>query len=220
MIGTLYVVSTPIGNLEDITLRAIRVLKEVSLVAAEDTRRTKILFARYDISTPLTSYFSYNKLQKTGYLMDRLKSGEKVALVSDSGTPGLSDPGEAVVRECVRENIPVVPVPGASACLAALVASGKPTGEFIFEGFLSNKGAKRRKRLEQLLSEERTVVLYEAPHRVIKFLEDVNSLAPEKEIVLARELTKVYEEIKRGTAASLLEWFVVNKPRGEFTVII
>ncbi|MBF0216655.1 MAG: 16S rRNA (cytidine(1402)-2'-O)-methyltransferase [Candidatus Omnitrophica bacterium] len=220
MLGTLYVVSTPIGNLEDITLRAIRVLKEANLVAAEDTRRTKVLFTRYDISTPLTSYFSYNKLQKTGYLIERLKSGDKVALVSDSGTPGLSDPGEAVVRECVREGIPVVPIPGPSACLAALVASGKPTGSFIFDGFLSNKGAKRKKRLEQLLGADKTVVLYEAPHRVIKFLEDMNSLAPEKEIVLAREMTKVYEEIRRGRAATLLEWFMVNKPRGEFTIIL
>lgn len=217
--GTLYIVSTPIGNLEDITLRAIRTLKEVSLIAAEDTRRTRVLLNAYDINTAMTSFYSYNVKKKTPGLVKKLKEGMNVALVSDSGTPGISDPGYVLIKECTEQGIPLTGIPGPTAFVDALILSGKTTGKFIFEGFLSNKGARRKKQLEALLSEDRTVVLYESPHRIEKMMKDLDSLVPGREIVVIRELTKKFEEIKRGKPAELLVDFLEHKPKGEFVVV-
>ncbi|HNX90377.1 MAG TPA: 16S rRNA (cytidine(1402)-2'-O)-methyltransferase [Candidatus Omnitrophota bacterium] len=217
--GILYIVSTPIGNLEDITYRAVRVLREVQLIAAEDTRRTKILLNEYQIKTPVISYHSYSGAGRGDSLREALKEGKNVALVSDAGTPGISDPGERLIRECINENIPVTVVPGPSALIAGLIISGKPVDGFVFEGFLSNKGAKRKKQLEKLLQEERTVVLYESPHRIEKLLQDFKEIGTEKEIVIAREITKKFEEVLRGKAELLIEHFKTNTPRGEFVVI-
>ncbi len=215
----LYVVSTPIGNLEDITYRAVRVLGEVDLIAAEDTRRTKILLDAYRISTPLTSYHSYNLARKTGELVRALVSGTKIAVVSDSGTPGISDPGSKLIQEAVKSGVRVVQVPGASALLAALVTSGLDTSSFIFEGFLSNKKLRRKNQLTKLLDEEKTVVLYESPHRIIAFLEDFSDMAPDRQVVVTRELTKTFEEVVRGTAKEVFSHLSVKSPKGEFVVI-
>jgi 16S rRNA (cytidine1402-2'-O)-methyltransferase len=220
MNGTLYVVSTPIGNLEDITLRAIETLKTVDLIAAEDTRHTKILLDRYGIKTPTTSYFEYNKIQKTEYLLKVLQEGKSVALVSDAGTPGISDPGYRIIRVCIDNNIPVVPIPGPSGLVTALTISGKPTDKFTFEGFLSNKGAKRKNQLKKLKEEERTIVLYESPHRIVKMLEDVLEVYGDVEIALARELTKKFEEVRREKVSFSIAHFTAHPPKGEFIVII
>ncbi|MDD5634428.1 MAG: 16S rRNA (cytidine(1402)-2'-O)-methyltransferase [Candidatus Omnitrophica bacterium] len=217
--GTLYIVSTPIGNLEDITLRAIHILKEVDLIAAEDTRKSKILLGNYNIQTPLTSYHSYNIAHKTGGLVGEILQGKNIAIISDSGTPGISDPGSLLISECIKKDIPVVAIPGPTALITALTVSGKPTHKFVFEGFLSNKSARRKKQLEALKQEERTVIIYESPHRIIKFLEDFIEVFGDRELVIARELTKKFEEIKRSKASLLLEHFSTNKPRGEFIVI-
>ncbi len=217
--GTLYVVSTPIGNLEDITLRALRMLKEADLIAAEDTRRAKILLNRYDVNTAITSFHSYNKGKKTPGIVKVLESGRNVALISDSGTPGISDPGSSLIAECIRKGVPVTTVPGPAAFVAALVLSGKRTDKFVFEGFLSNRSAKRRKQLERLREEERTVIVYESPHRIEKFLKDFMDIMGDREIVLARELTKKFEEVRRATAEEHLAHFFEAKPRGEFIVV-
>jgi 16S rRNA (cytidine1402-2'-O)-methyltransferase len=220
MPGTLYVVSTPIGNLGDITFRAVETLKAVDLIAAEDTRHTKILLDRYGINTPATSYFEYNKIRKTEYLLKVLLEGKSVALVSDAGTPGISDPGYKIIRICIDNNVQVVPIPGPSALLTALVSSGKPTDKFTFEGFLSNKTGKRKNQLAKLKEEDRTAVLYESPHRIVQCLEDVLEVYGDIEIVLARELTKKFEEIRREKVSASIAHFKTNKPRGEFIVII
>lgn len=218
-IGTLYIVSTPIGNLEDITLRAVRILKEADLIAAEDTRKTKILLNAHGINNTLTSYHSYNLDNKTPQLIQKLLEGKNIALVSDSGTPGISDPGYVLISECIKKGIPVTAIPGPTALIAALVLSGKPTQKFTFEGFLSNKTARRRKQLEKLKDEERTVVIYESPHRIVKFLKDFIDIMGDREIVLAREITKKFEEIRRESASLHLEHFSKIKPKGEFIVI-
>jgi 16S rRNA (cytidine1402-2'-O)-methyltransferase len=220
MPGTLYIVSTPIGNLEDITFRAVETLKNADLIAAEDTRHTKILLDRYGIKTPTTSYFEYNRVRKTDYLLKLIGEGKSVALVTDAGTPGISDPGYTIIRACVEKNIPVVPVPGPSALLAALSASGKPADTFTFVGFLSNKSARRRNELKRLHGEGRTVVLYESPHRIIKFLEDLLEVYSDTDIVLAREVTKKFEELRREKPSELIEHFKKTPPRGEFTIIV
>ena len=217
--GTLYVVSTPIGNLEDITLRAIRALREADLVAAEDTRRAKVLFGAYGIDRPVTSFHSYNLKQKTPQLIKKMLGGANVALISDSGTPGISDPGSVLIAECIKNGIRLDAVPGPTALVAALVLSGLPTHKFVFEGFLSNKAARRHGQLEALRDETRTVIIYESPHRIIKCLQDLQDIVGDREIVVAREITKKFEEIRRGPAISHLEHFLKNKPRGEFIII-
>ena len=217
--GILYIVSTPIGNLEDISLRAIRTLKEADLVAAEDTRRTKILFSSCDIQNQLTSFHSYNIREKTPKLIKMLEDGKSIALVSDSGTPGISDPGSVLISECIKKDVTVTAIPGPTALITALVLSGKPTHKFIFEGFLSNKSAKRRKQLEALKDSEKTVIIYESPHRIVRFLEDFIDVVGDRDIAIARELTKKFEEISRETASELLKKYLKTKPRGEFIVI-
>jgi 16S rRNA (cytidine1402-2'-O)-methyltransferase len=220
MTGTLYIVATPIGNLEDITFRAVETLKSVDLIAAEDTRHTRILLDRYEIKTSTTSYFEYNKIQKTDYLLKVLKEGKSVALVSDAGTPGISDPGYRIIRMCIENAISVIPIPGASGLITALTVSGKPTDKFTFEGFLSNKAAKRKGQLKKLKEEGRTAVLYESPHRILKLLEDVLEIYGDTEIVLARELTKKFEEIRREKVSGAIAHFASHAPKGEFTVIV
>jgi 16S rRNA (cytidine1402-2'-O)-methyltransferase len=217
--GTLYIVSTPIGNLEDLSFRAKRVLAEVDLVAAEDTRKTKILLAAYGIGTPATSFHSHNASKKTPLVIDKLKKGLSVALVSDSGTPGISDPGSTLISACIKESVPLTAVPGPAALVMALVLSGRPTNKFVFEGFLSNKAARRRKQLEGLKDEKRTVIVYESPHRIVKFLADFLDIMGDREIVLAREMTKKFEEIRRERASEQLEHFSKTKPKGEFIAI-
>ncbi|MEA3489607.1 MAG: 16S rRNA (cytidine(1402)-2'-O)-methyltransferase [Candidatus Omnitrophota bacterium] len=219
MSGTLYIVSTPIGNLEDITLRAIRILKEADMIAAEDTRRANVLLKAYGISTPLTSYHSYNLDSKTPRLVRELTAGRNIALVSDSGTPGISDPGSVLIAECIKKNVTITTVPGPTALVAALVLSGKRTNKFVFEGFLSNKAAKRRRQLEDLKDEKRTVIIYESPHRIQKFLGDFIKIIGDREIVIAREITKKFEEVRRGKASRQLEHFSANRPRGEYIII-
>jgi len=220
MSGILYVVSTPIGNLDDITLRAIETLKTAGLIAAEDTRHTRILLDRYDIKAIVTSYFEYNKIQKTEYLIKVLKEGKSVALVSDAGTPGISDPGYKIIRACIDNNIPVVPIPGPSGIVTALTISGKPTDKFTFEGFLSNKGQKRQNQLKKLKDEGRTIVLYESPHRILKLLEDILGVYGDVEIALARELTKKFEEVRREKVSDAIAHFTTHPPKGEFIVIV
>ncbi len=218
MFGTLYVVSTPIGNLEDVTLRALRVLREAAIIAAEDTRHTAKLLLRYDIRTAATSFHEHNERQKLPSLIERLKSGDSVALVSDAGTPGVRDPGYRLVRRAIEEQIRVEVVPGPSAVLTALVASGLPTDAFTFLGFPPSKSQARADWLAAMASEPRTVVFFEAPHRIRATLHDLVSLLGDRPVVVARELTKLHEEIVRGTAASLL--VRLPEPRGEFTLVV
>ena len=218
--GVLYVVSTPIGNLEDITLRALRILKEVDLIAAEDTRRTRKLLTHYDIHTPLTSFFEGNQIRKTQSLMEKLSQGQNIALVSDAGTPGISDPGYPVIKSCINAGISIVPIPGPSACVVAAVISGFPLHNFVFEGFLSPKSGKRRRQLESLCDEKRTLIFYESPHRLVKFLNDALEILSDREIVIACELTKLFEEIYRGKISEALQKFQQKRPKGEFTIVI
>jgi len=217
--GTLYIVSTPIGNLEDITLRAIRVLKEADVIAAEDTRRAGILAGKYGIDTKIVSYHAHNVKKRTPELIRALIEGKDIALISDSGTPGISDPGYTIIAACIENEVPVTAAPGPAAVITALVLSGKPAHSFVFEGFLSNKKARRRRQLTALKDEKRTVILYESPHRIVKFLQDFIEIAGDREIVLAREMTKKFEEIRREKASCQLEHFTQNKPRGEFVVV-
>ena len=218
--GPLYVVATPIGNLEDLTLRALRVLKEADLIACEDTRRTRGLLTHFGIHAPVTSYFEHNKLAKGEVLLRALREGKSVALVTDAGTPGISDPGFLLVRQARDAGIPVVPVPGPSAVIAALSAAGVPADRFVFEGFLPVKPGRRLHRLEALRSLEMTIVCYESPHRILATLEAVGQVFGEVEIVAARELTKQFEEIVRGTPGALREGFAAGAVRGEFTLVI
>ncbi len=218
--ATLYLVATPIGNLEDITLRALRTLKECDLVAAEDTRRTGQLLKHYGISKPLLSYFRFNEAKRCQEIIERLRRGEKIALVTDAGSPGISDPGQRVVRETVAAGFRVEPVPGPSALVAALTASGLPTDEFHFIGFLPHKSGQRRKQLEKFKGFEGTLALYESPYRVEKLLAELRELYPSHRVVLARELTKKFEEFLRGTPAELLEALKKRSLKGEFVVML
>ena len=220
--GKLYLVGTPIGNLEDITLRASRMLREVDLIAAEDTRRTGKLLQHLSISTPQISYNEHNHNSRIEELISRMQQGENLALVTDAGMPSISDPGVELVRAAIAHNITVVPIPGGTAVISALAASGLPTDRFIFEGFLPQKLSERTTRLELLRSETRTIVLYEAPHRILKTLKDLAGIIGEsRKIVLARELTKIHEEFWRGNIAGAIAMYTNERqPKGEYTIVI
>ena len=217
--GTLFLVATPIGNLEDITYRAVKVLNSVDLIAAEDTRKTKILLDHYTIVKPMTSYYSYNEKERAPQIIDKLLSGQSVALVSDAGTPGISDPAFHIVQLAIASGISVVPIPGPSAFLSALIVSGLPSDRFVFEGFLPLKKGRKTK-FEMLKSETRTIILYESPHRVIKTLMEIKTYWGNRNIVLARELTKKFEEIIRGPIGFVYGELEKKDPRGEYVIII
>jgi 16S rRNA (cytidine1402-2'-O)-methyltransferase len=220
MAGLLYVVATPIGNLEDITLRAVRILREVDLIAAEDTRHTQILLNHYDIHTPLTSYHEHNERTKAQPLVERLVRGENVALLCDAGTPAISDPGYRLVIEATRAGVRVVPLPGASALAAVLSASGLPTDRFVFEGFLPAKKQERKTKLQALQNESRTLVFYEAPHRLMESLQDLQQILGDREIVVAREVSKVHEEFLRGTLSKIITQLGEQTVKGEITLVV
>jgi 16S rRNA (cytidine1402-2'-O)-methyltransferase len=213
----LYVVATPIGNLEDVTLRALRVLREVKLIAAEDTRKTRRLLNAYDIKTPMTSYYEHNKMTKLEYILNCLKEGD-VALVSDAGMPGISDPGYELIAAASERRIQVVPIPGASSITASLAVSGLPTDRFLYIGFLPNKAGARREALKTAANEPGTIIILEAPHRITAALEDILGVLGDRRIAVCRELTKIHEEVFRGTISEAVRHF--TEPRGEFTLII
>ncbi len=218
--GTLYLVGTPIGNLEDMSFRAVRILKAVDVIAAEDTRHTGKLLHHFQIATPQVSYHDHNRHSRTAELVDRLQQGKTIALVTDAGTPGISDPGYELVQACAAAKLAVVPIPGPSAAIAALIASGLPCDRFAFEGFLPAKGPARRAYLMTLQAETRTLIFYEAPHRLRQTLADLVILGADREIALARELTKLHEEIWRGTIAAAIAHYTHHEPQGEFTLVI
>lgn len=220
MAGVLYVVATPIGNLEDISLRALRVLKEVDLIAAEDTRHTRILLDHYDIGTLLVSYHQHNEKAQAPRLVERLEHGENMALVSDAGTPAISDPGYRLVVEALRAGIRVTPIPGASALASALSAGGLPSDRFVFEGFLPSKKGERESRLEALRGENRTVVFYEAPHRLKDSLAALRRFLGNRDIVIGRELSKFHEEFLRGTIDEILAGLAERELKGELTIVV
>jgi len=216
----LYIIPTPIGNLEDITLRAIRLLKEVDLVLAEDTRTAKKLFSHYNIDTPLSSFHMYNEYKVLSKYIDRLKLGERLALISDAGTPAISDPGFLIVRECIKVGIEVDCLPGATALIPALVNSGLPSDKFVFEGFLPVKKG-RKKRLKILSKEEKTIIFYESPHRILKTLGNfVEYFGRERKISVSREISKMFEETVRGTVVEVISYFELNIPKGEFVIVV
>jgi len=218
--GVLYIVATPIGNLEDITLRALRVLKEADFIAAEDTRVSLKLLKHYDIPAKLISYHEHNSAHMGEAIISRLLEGETCALISDAGTPVISDPGAGLTRLCLQNGIRVVPVPGACAMVAALSASAIPSGRFAFEGFLSVKGRARREHLAQIKDEKRTMVFYEAPHKLLATLSDLLKVLGDREMAVARELTKLHEEIMHTTISEALKFYTENKPKGEFVLIV
>jgi 16S rRNA (cytidine1402-2'-O)-methyltransferase len=217
----LYIVATPIGNLEDMTFRAVRILQEVEAIAAEDTRHTGKLLQHFQITTPQISYHDHNRTSRLPEILARLRQGKSIALVSDAGMPGISDPGYELVKACVEAGIPVVPIPGASAVVTALSAAGLPTDRFVFEGFLPAKGKERRDRLDALQSESRTLVFYESPHRLRQTLADfADTFGGDRPIVLARELTKLHEEFWRGTVQGAIAHYETRDPQGEYTVLL
>ncbi len=217
----LYIVSTPIGNLKDITLRALDVLKSVDLIAAEDTRKTKILLDHYGIQKPLTSYFDHNEKVKGPYLLKLFKEGKSLALVTDAGTPGISDPGYSLIKLAYENQIPVTVIPGVTALITALTLSGLPAHRFVFEGFLPPKTVGRRKKLEELKGGGApTVILYESPHRLLKTLEDIKEVLADPYVVVARELTKKFEEVKKARASELMAHFTSRPPKGEFVLLL
>jgi len=218
--GVLYLVGTPIGNLEDITLRAIRTLKEVDQIACEDTRHTQKLLSHYEIHKPLVSYHEHNELTRAPELVLSLEQGAKIALVSDAGMPLVSDPGHRLVTLCLRHKIPVVPIPGPSALLASLSASGLPNEEFLFVGFLPARSSKRRRALERLRIEERTIIFYEAPHRIAEAIADAREILGNRAACIAREVTKLHEEFRRGKLSELADSLEKNPARGEITLLI
>ena len=218
-IGTLYIISTPIGNLKDATHRSLELLSDVDLIAAEDTRRTGVLLKHYGIKTPLSSFNSYNQVKKSDRLIARLTAGHDLALVSDAGTPGVSDPLYYLVKAALDKRVPVVSLPGPSAVLAALTVSGLPINRFVFEGFLPRKKG-RKKLIEELAQEKRTIVLFESPHRIVKTLNELYQVMGERKAVLARELTKIHEEVIRGTLGALATKAEEQKLKGEITLVI
>lgn len=218
--GKLFICPTPIGNLDDITIRTLNTLKDVDVIAAEDTRHTIKLLNHFEIKKPLTSYHEHNINEKGPFIIDKILSGQSVALVSDAGMPAISDPGEDLVKLAIENNIDVVALPGATASILALVVSGLPTGKFVFEGFLSSKKKTRREELEKLKSEERTIIIYESPHRLLDLLKDMKDVLEDRRVAISRELTKKYEEVFRGTIDEALNRFQDDNPRGEFVVVI
>ena len=223
MPGTLYLCPTPIGNLEDITFRVLRTLKEVDLIAAEDTRHSIKLLNHFDIRTPMTSYHEYNKVEKAAHLVEKLREGINIAVITDAGTPGISDPGEELVRQCVEAEIPVTSLPGPAACITALTMSGLPTRRFCFEAFLPTAKSDKRERariLEELKKETRTIVIYEAPHHLVRTLEDLYGALGERKIAVCRELTKKYETAFRTTFSEALAHYETEEPKGECVIVI
>ena len=218
--GILYICGTPIGNLEDITLRALKILKEVNLIAAEDTRHTLKLLNHYQINTKITSYYEYNKFKKAPYLVETLKNGQDIALVSDAGMPGISDPGYVLIDLALKDNIKIIPVPGVSALITALVVSGLPTDKFVFEGFLPRKIKERKRYFKSIENEERTIIFYETPHRLKRALKDMLEILGDRKVVIARELTKLYEEIIRGKLSHVLSEIDSKEIKGEITLIV
>jgi len=220
MAGKLYLCATPIGNLEDITFRVLRTLKEVDLIAAEDTRNSIKLLNHFEIKTPMTSYHEYNKIEKAYQLVDKMREGKNIALITDAGTPGISDPGEDLVRICYEEGIEVTSLPGAAACITALTMSGLPTRRFAFEAFLPRDKKERALVLEQLKNETRTIIMYEAPHHLVKTLEELQVALGNRKIAVCRELTKRYEEKMLSTISDMLDFYKENEPRGEYVLVL
>ena len=220
MSGTLYLCATPIGNLEDITYRVLRTLKEVDLIAAEDTRNSLKLLNHFDIHTPMTSYHEFNKIEKAYQLVAKLKEGQNIALITDAGTPGISDPGEDIVRICYEEGVPVTSLPGAAACITALTMSGRPTRRFAFEAFLPREKKERAAVLDELKSETRTMIIYEAPHHLVKTITELYEALGDRQLTVCRELTKKHEEKLQTTFSSFLTYCETNEPRGEYVLII
>lgn len=220
MSGMLYLCATPIGNLEDITYRVLRILKEVDLIAAEDTRNSIKLLNHFEIKTPMTSYHEYNKYEKGRYLVEQMQEGKNIALITDAGTPGISDPGEELVAMCYEAGIPVTSLPGPAACITALTISGLPTRRFAFEAFLPSDKKERAVILEELKRETRTIILYEAPHRLVKTLEELSENLGDRKISLCRELTKKHETVFRGSLAEAVSWYKENPPKGECVMVL
>ena len=220
MAGILYLCATPIGNLEDITYRVLRTLKEVDLIAAEDTRNSIKLLNHFDIQTPMTSYHEFNKIEKAYQLVGKLKEGKNIALITDAGTPGISDPGEDIVRICYEEGIEVTSLPGAAACITALTMSGRPTRRFCFEAFLPKDKKERAAVLEELKNETRTIIIYEAPHHLLKTIKELQDALGDRELTICRELTKKHEEKIQTTFSSLLSYYEDKDPRGEYVLVI
>lgn len=220
MAGKLYLCATPIGNLEDITYRVLRTLKEVDLIAAEDTRNSIKLLNHFDIKTPMTSYHEYNKIEKAYQLVDKMREGLDIALITDAGTPGISDPGEDLVRICYEEGIEVTSLPGPAACITALTMSGLPTRRFAFEAFLPREKKGRADVLGQLRNETRTIIIYEAPHHLVKTLEELYEVLGDRKIAICRELTKRYEEKTLTTISESLAYYKDNEPRGEYVLVL
>ena len=219
--GTLYLCATPIGNLEDITYRVLRTLKEVDLIAAEDTRNSIRLLNHFEIKTPMTSYHEYNKIDKAYQLVAKMREGKNIALITDAGTPGISDPGEDIVRICYEEGIPVTSLPGAAACITALTMSGLPTRRFVFEAFSPKDKKEHQAVLEELKTETRTIIIYEAPHHLVRTLQELSdTLGGDRRLTICRELTKRHEEKMQTTFADSMAYYEVNEPRGEYVLII
>ena len=218
--GTLYIVATPLGNLKDITLRALEVLKASDLIAAEDTRRTQKLLSAYDLHSQLISFNENNKFRKMSSLIERLRQGQQISLVSDGGTPGVSDPGKELVAEARRAGIAVIPIPGPSALICALSASGLSGDSFVFLGFLPRRKSRRKKILQEMKEQRRTLIFYEAPHRIRNLLEEIEAVLGDREAVLARELTKIYEEILSGTVSELIRQLADREPKGEYCLLL
>ena len=220
MAGKLFLCATPIGNLEDITYRVLRTLKEVDLIAAEDTRNSIKLLNHFEIKTPMTSYHEYNKIEKAYQLVDKMREGKNIALITDAGTPGISDPGEDLVRICYEEGIEVTSLPGPAACITALTMSGLPTRRFAFEAFLPREKKERALVLEQLKKETRTIILYDAPHHLVKTLEELLEALGNRKIAVCRELTKRYEEKTLASISEMLDYYKENEPRGEYVLVL
>ena len=217
--GALYVVPTPIGNLEDITLRALHILKHVTVIAAEDTRTTKFLLDHFGIEKTLLSFYSHNEQIRVPQIIQRLKNGDSVAIVSDAGTPGISDPAFSIITAAIENEIKIIPLPGATAFVPVLVASGMPTHEFVFKGFLPHKKGRKTK-LERLKNEERTIILYESPHRILKTLTELLEYCGDRKVVVGREMTKIYEEIIRGNLSDVVKDFSTRVIKGEFVIVV